>query len=99
MRYIGRILWEDENIEVSEKRNFANSCVLYLKKIFFIVTLRARCSMVYLTFNKRGSTGVNGAAVSTDSELLSRFIISGLFVHVSCFVGLPLRRPPLTFLN
>jgi hypothetical protein len=39
----------------------------------------------YLMLNERGSTGVNGAAVSTDDELLPRFIISGLFVHASCF--------------
>lgn len=38
-----------------------------------------------LMFNKRRSTGVNGAAVSTVSELLSRFTISGLFVHASLF--------------
>lgn len=44
-------------------------------------------SSVYLVFNKCGSTGVNGAAVSTDGELLPRFIISDLFMRVSYFVG------------
>jgi len=49
----------------------------------------------YPMLNEQGSTGVNGAAVSTDGELLPRFIISGLFVHASCFVrATPPRRPP-----
>lgn len=62
--------------------------VLY-KKVFckdFALLLHMHTS-VYLVFNKRGSTGVNGAAVSTDGELLPRFIISDPFMHVCCFVG------------
>lgn len=61
--------------------------IRYKKKNISGLRTLVQHSLMYLEFNKRGSNGVNGAAVPINSELSPRFIISDLFTHVSYFVG------------
>lgn len=63
------IILELKNIMLASKFLRERFMSVLYKKVFFrkFALLVHMHSSVYLVFNKRGSTGVNGAAVSTDA--------------------------------